>query len=398
MRARAHGFLVAVGVVACGSFRDTAQPANDAGGGSGPASSSTSSTGPDGASSSSDGAASGTKSDGGVIGPPGDSGGNPPWDASVTPNGACRPLELPCLAADPNVIDVTSAAAFASAVASAKAGDTVQLHGLILSRNVTLNLITLRGCAGAQIQGQVGFLGTGGSVEGFVVTGGVKIPGISGAFAFRQNLFMANTSTNAIDVNASNPTLGCAIDVTVDGNWFEGRTNGVVIGTSGQYNLYPNTAHVSITNNIFTSVATAVSLSQGLPSNPLKGEVSHNTFYDFTRALQLSGMTSPLMTSGNLFVKGTQAINASSPFEARYSLEWLTTRSSSPSAAPLVLGDPAFVDPANADFRLGTGSRAIDVIPNGVAVPNPDYYGCPRPQAVVSAEAKADVGALEAQP
>lgn len=57
-----------------------------------------------------------------------------------------------------------------------------------------------------------------------------------------------------------------------------------------------------------------------------------------------------------------------------------------------VQGDPRFIDPVLADFRLRAGSPAIDR-GSAVAAPAADYSGAPRPQG-----AGYDIGAFEYQP
>jgi len=70
------------------------------------------------------------------------------------------------------VIEVHSEATTSQAFAQAKGGDTIQIKGGSLGCSWKIPpVVTLIGCARAQIAGYVVFVGSGGTVEGFEVPG-----------------------------------------------------------------------------------------------------------------------------------------------------------------------------------------------------------------------------------
>ena len=324
----------------------------------------------------------------------------PKGDSGVGPAAACRMIPLDCLDPAPaNVIEVTTESTLQDAFANAKVGDTVQVRGKTLGAGWQVPAyVTLRGCEGAKISGSIGFAGSGGTIEGFVVSGSI-VANKTGSYVVRYNRFVAGTAPNEAGVSGRSidALVSASVALTVDSNVFESRERGVEARTN--YDTMTHTVDIAVRNNVFVHVLRPFVASESGLVGVIVAKVEHNTFYDFDTAISFQNVDRKSTTSGNLFVRGTKGIEGSA-YDVAYSLAWQVT---TPAAAPPVsgtfaVGDPALVDADAGDLRLGVTSAAVDAIPNGTTVPGEDYLGCPRPAGAVGAAPKSDVGAFESQP
>jgi hypothetical protein len=324
-----------------------------------------------------------------------------PDAAPYVPNEPCRELTLPCLdPSDPDVIEVPGETTLSAALMMARANQTIQIRGAALGAGVRVPaFVTLRGCQGARIPSNLGFAGSGGTVEGFEVAGEI-VGNQSGTFVVRYNRFIGTPSTRDAGVSARSidALVSASVTMIVDSNRFEGRSIGVEARTA--YDTMVHEVDLTVQNNVFVGVNTPVSVSEGGLVGRIDARVEHNTFYRFEHALELNSVTSVTHTRGNLFAAGLRAVSSNSPFDVAYSF---VHDVETPHTGPLVSGtfaqgDPDFVAAADGDLRLGPASAVIDRIPEREPVPSLDYYGCPRPQALRGTDALADIGALEAQP
>ncbi|MBX3206568.1 MAG: hypothetical protein KF764_15960 [Labilithrix sp.] len=342
----------------------------------------------------------------GSIGPVDDASGpgafeaGPKGDAGVGPSAACRPIPLDCLDPAPaNVIEVPSESTLQDAFANAKASDVVQVRGRALGAGWQVPAyVTLRGCEGASITGNIGFAGSGGNIEGFVVSGTI-VANRTGSYVVRYNRFTGGGSPNEAGVSGRSidALVAATVELTVDSNAFDNRERGVEARTN--YDTLTHAVTITVRNNAFVHVARPFVAAESGLVGVINARIEHNTFYDFDTAISLQGVDRKSTTSGNLFVRGAKGIEGSA-YDVAYSFAWQVT---TPAATPPVSGtfasgDPALVDADAGDLRLGATSAVIDAIPNGAVVPGEDYLGCPRPAGGVGAAPKSDVGAFESQP
>jgi hypothetical protein len=191
--------------------------------------------------------------------------------------------------------------------------------------------------------------------------------------------------------------VSATVTAVVEANRFEERENGVEART--QYDTGTHSVEITVRNNLFDGVDRPVTISEGGLVGKITATVEHNTLHDFNTGLQLTGTAQPVKTRGNLLVKGTKAVSASSPFEVSYSATWqVADLGSTPFSGVFASADPALVDPAAGDLRPGATSAVVDVIPVSAPMPVTDLLGCPRPVAVKGTEALGDMGAIELQP
>jgi hypothetical protein len=318
------------------------------------------------------------------------------------PAAACRPLSLPCLDPAPATVrDVPGETTAADAFASAMAGDTIQIHGpLDLGSGWKVPpYVTLRGCAGAKIGGTISFQGSGGTIEGFEVAGGI-VANQTGDYVVRSNRFVASTDPSlfAVSARSIDALVSATVTATVDSNLFVARASGVAADT--QYDTMTHEVTMTVRNNVFSGVARPIRVSEGGLVGKITPLVEQNTFYKFDTAISLYAVKRLSTLRGNLFSQGTTAVVANSAFAVSGSMIWQVTNAttqSPPTSGTFAMADPAFADPGADDFTLRPGSPAIDVLPNDGTLPALDYFGCPRPVGVKSAEPKGDIGALEAQ-
>lgn len=343
----------------------------------------------------------GRKADGGSITP-----------AATGPGGACKPFILPCLDKDlPNVIEVPTEGTLATAFANAQANDVVQIKGALTvpaGWRIEPN-VTLRGCEGAKIGGQVGFKGGGGTVEGFEIlaAGAVFAADVTGSYVARHNRFTATTTTDGggpvyepgVTAVSDYGIVSADITMVVEENVFVDRPYGIEVATGKDTGTHKVT--LTVRNNTFWNVAEPIHVYRSGLVGDTKADIAFNTFHGFTKGIVFSGMVpgTPTPTRGNLFANGGIGV-VGGPFLVDYSLVWNVTSPSSiaPASGAFATGDPVFVDADAGDLRLGAGSTAIDLVPEGIAVPSPDLGGCVRPAPVPGLPERADVGAFEAQP
>ncbi len=320
---------------------------------------------------------------------------------AVGPSAACRTIPLDCLDPAPaNVIEVTTESTLDAAIANAKTGDTIQVRGKKLGSGWKIPAyVTLRGCEGAAIDGSIAFAGSGGTIEGFVVSGSI-VANQTGSYVVRYNRFVGGAPLPAqagVSGRSIDALVSASVTLVVESNWFEGRPYGVEARTS--YDTLTHAVDITVRNNVFVRVPEPFLASESGIVGVVNAKLEHNTFYDFGTAIRLANVDRKTVTSGNLFVKGTKAIDGSA-YDVAYSFAWQVTTPAGtpPVSGTFATGDPALVDPDAGDVRLGPGSSAVDAIPNGTTVPAEDYQGCPRPAGAAGASPKSDVGAFESQP
>lgn len=311
---------------------------------------------------------------------------------------SCRAIPLPCLdPADSKVIEVPSEhGKLDAAFAAAKAGDTVQVKGLSVGAGWAIPAyVTLRGCGGAKLLGNVRFAGSGGIVEGFEIGGaGQVVANATGSYLVRFNRVAASTLTSEAPVSGRSIDGLVSADVTlvVEGNWFEGGARGVEART--KYDTGTHSVALTVRNNVFSGVDRPLDAARSGLVGKVKLSIEHNTFRDFETAIALYGLSDTTKVAGALLVNGAVGVEGG-PLEVQYSLchGVGTTSLQPPLTGSFATGDPQL----GAGLVPGAGP-ARDAIPAAASVPAEDYYGCPRPVAATGGEAKADIGAVEAQP
>ena len=311
-------------------------------------------------------------------------------------------LVLDCLDATPsNVIEVPTESTMQNAIDTAQANDIIQIKGANLGAGWRIPpYVTLRGCMGARVSGAIAFQGSGGVIEGFEVTeNGRLVANKTGAYVVRMNRFTGTSAGTEYGVEGSSvdALVSASVVLVVEQNQFTGRALGVLAAT--RYDTMTHAVDVTVRNNVFAHVRRPVVVSEAGLVGVVNAKVEHNTFHDFSSAIELSSVDRVSKTSGNLFSTGTSAVSGGSTYEVAYSLAWQVTTpaGSPPFSGSFAQGDPRFVDPASDDLRLGAGSLALDRIPNGTVVPSEDFQGCPRPAGAPGAPPMADVGAYESQ-
>jgi len=321
----------------------------------------------------------------------------PPTDGAVTPGAACKPKILPCL--DPSALDVVevpSEKTFADALAQAQAGTTIQLRGLSIGAGFRVPaLVTLRGCSGAKIVGGIGFAGTGGTIEGFEVTGQI-VANRTGTFVVRDNRFTGTDAAAAVEGNSIDGLVSADVKLDVVANLFSGRPRGVAAST--RYDTGTHTVNLTVQNNVFSGVDAPVVVTRGGLVGKISARFASNTLHGFATAFYFGSVDRPTLV-GNLLSSGTAAVGGDSAYEVSYSL---LSGVASPGGATALsgtfaVGNAGFANAAQGDFQLTTGSDALDRIPVGTTLPADDFAGCPRPVGRPGAQALGDIGAFEAQ-
>ena len=321
----------------------------------------------------------------------------PLTDGAVTPGAACKPKVLPCLDPSPaDVVEVPSEKTFADALAQAQAGSTIQIRGLSIPAGYRVPaLVTLRGCSGAKIIGGIGFAGTGGTIEGFEVTGQI-VANRTGTFVVRDNRFTGTDATAAVEGNSIDGLVSADVKLDVVANLFSGRPRGVASST--RYDTGTHTVNLTVQNNIFSGVDAPVVVTRGGLVGKITARFASNTFHGFTTAFYFGSVDRPTLV-GNLLSSGTAAVGGDSAYEVSYSLLSGVTSPGGATAlsGTFAVGNAGFANAAQGDFQLTTGSDALDRIPVGTALPADDFAGCPRPVGRPGAPALGDIGAFEAQ-
>lgn len=317
-------------------------------------------------------------------------------DAAVTPGKACRKLVVECL--DPSaakVIEVPTESTMADAIANAKAGDTIQVKGATLGAGWRIPAyVTLHGCGGAKIDGGISALGSGATFEGFEVAGSI-ILNQTGTFIVRWNRFVGSSSEDAISARSIDGLVSADVKVTVEQNEFIGRASG--IGASTRYDTMTHAVDLLVRNNVFREVERPMVLTRSGLVGKVTARILHNTLVGFKGGIGLYGLKEPALIAGNLFVRGTNAVEG----DAAYNLSnGILSECAEGPAPPLggafATGDPMFVDAGSGDLRIGPGSVALDRVPAGDALPTDDFAGCPRPKGH-GGTPMGDVGAYEAE-
>jgi hypothetical protein len=289
------------------------------------------------------------------------------------------------------VIEVPSEATTSQAFAQAKAGDTIQIKGGSLGYGWKIPpFVTLRGCAGAQIAGNVVFVGSGGTVEGFEVPGEV-IANRTGAYTIRENRFTGNGTTYGVSASAADSLVSATVTVVVEENWFEQRAHGIEART--YYDTLTHAVEITIRNNIFAGVDKPVSISEAGLVGKITATVEHNTLYDFATGISLSAVDATTTTRGNLLVKGATAVSGDSVYTVSHSALWQVSGVGIPPfSGSFTTVDPGLVAPATGALWPSPASKVVNVIPAAAPMPAEDYFGCPRP-----AGGSGDIGAIELQ-
>ena len=324
-------------------------------------------------------------------------GGRPDGTSGVAPADACRKIPLDCL--DPaaaNVIEVPTESTLRDALTNAKSGDTVQVRGSTLGSGWRVPpYVTLRGCEGAKISGTISFAGSGGTIEGFYVSGSV-VANETGTFVVRYDRFITGAANEAaVSGRSIDALVSASVTLVVDSSSFESRDLGIEARTN--YDTGTHQVDITVRNSVFAHVTRPIVASKVGLVGLVNATIEHNTFYDFDTAVRLTDVDAS--TSGNLLVKGDKGIEGTD-YDVAYSFTWqvATPAATPPRSGTFATGDPAFVDTVAGDFRLGAASAVVDRIPSSVPVPGEDYLGCPRPAGAPGAPAQSDVGAFESQP
>jgi hypothetical protein len=290
------------------------------------------------------------------------------------------------------VIEVPSEATNTQAFAQATAGDTIQIKGGSLGYGWKVpTFVTLRGCAGAKITGEVSFVGSGGTVEGFEVSGQI-IANRTGAYKIRENRFVGTGTAYGVSARSVDSLVSATVTAIVEENWFENRPNGIEAGTN--YDTLTHAVEITIRNNIFVGVAKPVSISESGLVGKITATIEHNTLYNFTTGISLSKIDAKTTTRGNLLVKGTTAVDGDSVYDVSHSALWQVGKVGIPpfTGSFTTTFDPGLVAPAQGDLRPSPTSKVVNAIPATAPMPAEDYFGCPRPVG-----GKGDIGAIELQ-
>jgi hypothetical protein len=155
-------------------------------------------------------------------------------------------------------------------------------------------------------------------------------------------------------------------------------------------------ATVSVRNSIFTNQGPSFGILQFAQSGGLyheSGTFEFSTFYNTTVTCPANAPA--LVTfSNNVFLnaRGGAPTNTVSGAGCVHTYDMIKPQSASPGSTNLLNMDPRFVNAANGDFHLMTGSPAIDAA-DPAATLSTDYDGVSRPQG-----AGRDLGAFEYKP
>jgi hypothetical protein len=319
----------------------------------------------------------------------------PTGDASVPAEGACRPLPVPCLdSSAANVIEVPTESTMQDAVTNAKAGDTIQIKGLMLGAGWKIPAYTtLHGCSGASIVGAISAAGSGATFEGFDVSGSIVL-NQTGVYVVHWNRFLGTGTDPGVSPRSIDALVSATVTATIEENEFADRPAGIAVDT--EYDTMTHTVDVTIQNNLFHGVAAPIVWSRGGLVGKITGKILHNTFYGFSTGIGLYSLMDTPTVAGNLFANGTKAVDGDSPFQCANDLLFMCAAGAAPPlGGSFATGDPKLLDPANGDLRLGTGSQALDRVPSGPDLPARDFAGCPRPVGH-GGPALGDIGGYEA--
>jgi hypothetical protein len=143
---------------------------------------------------------------------------------------------------------------------------------------------------------------------------------------------------------------------------------------------------VGMTNSIVVATGTQAAISIRPTDSTHTSEIINNTFVG--GAIFCPDTAHARTFYSNIFYNST-TIETSSNCVYQHSLVW---PSSSLSGTGNIMGDPQFVDPANGNFHLRSGSPAIDSA-NPERSTGKDQAGVVRPQGT-----RADIGAFEYVP
>ncbi len=318
-------------------------------------------------------------------------------DARVGPPMSCRPTPLPCLdASDPDVIEVPTEAG-GEALQNATAGQTVQIRGLeVTGLTRVAPLVTVRGCEGASVSGTLWPQGSGGIIEGFVITGDLVF-NRTGAYVVRDNVFSPGRALDgaAVEASSRDALVSADVEVIVERNRFEGVARGVTASTA--YDTMTHRVNLTVRNNLFADVDEAVVVSEAGLVGEIEATIVHNTFVGFDTAVRFFSADTRPSLDANLFAMGTRGVGTDSVYGGVNNMDWAVDdpHQAPPFGGTFVTIPEPFVNTAGGDYRLAPGSPAIDATASGNLTD--DVVGCPRPVAFTGGAARHDVGAYEAQ-
>ena len=316
-------------------------------------------------------------------------------DAGALQTSSCESFSLPCLGPATNVIRVPDDLTMQAALSRAGPRQVIQVRGRVFEADFEVpSDVTVRGCSNSSIRSTVTFA-RGGTLEGFEVTGSVVVAG-TGTYVIQRNRFTGPGDGFAISVVVNGVALDASLDVLIDRNRVGGRPFGVEVRTSLERTASRVT--VQVQNNVFDQVVTAVEAAE-VGASAINLNIVHNTFFDFSQAVVLTGIRERTGSEANVFAVGGTAFMGNAPYTTRHDVVSMTDVGWAPVNDGVFVEAPLpFVDSSQGDFRPTPEAYVVDRVAATASTPTVDHFGCPRPVAYGASQPFADIGAVEAQP
>jgi hypothetical protein len=299
----------------------------------------------------------------------------------------CLTLPLPCL--DPaDVLDVPSEMTLQNALAQAKAGDTIQVRGLMIGSGFRVpSQVTLHGCENAQIVGTIAFDGQLGTIEGFEVSGTI-VANRTGTYTIRANKITGSSTMAGISALANEGIVSADVKLTVEGNWFQDRPLGLEAIT--EYDTLTHSITLTARNNIFWGLMDSISLDEAGIVGKINADLAFNTFQSGGTAVRLIDVDQMVTVRASTVNLGAYVVDSNTPYSVS-DLYYFGTMPTPPNKSPpasgkMINADPQFVDWTNGDFHLKPESELRGKVT--MDIPADDYYGCARANPT-------DVGAIQ---